>query len=261
MTEPRRDWTRDETILAFELYCTIPSSKVTKENEKIKGLADAIGRTPNSVKLKLQNFKSYDPSYTRDGRIGLSHGSKLDGEIVKDFLQNWDSLVFEANKIKEQYHLETKESTDPLIDKSTEFCVPNGYDKLTIQKIRVGQTFFRKSLFSAYDGKCCITGLSIPELLRASHIKPWSKSNDINEKTNPQNGLLLNVLHDTAFDRGYITIDLDYKIIVSDKLDDYTDEFTERTLREYSGKKISLPNRFIPDEKFIEYHNEVVFKG
>lgn len=54
----RRNWTREETILAFELYCTIPAGKVTVQNEQIITLAHAINRTPSSVKLKLQNFKT-----------------------------------------------------------------------------------------------------------------------------------------------------------------------------------------------------------
>jgi len=260
MSKTKRNWSREETILAFELYCTIPGNKVTPENDQIKKLAKAIKREPNAVKLKLQNFKSYDTSYTQNGRVGLSHGSKTDKEVVEEFLQNWDSLVFEASKIKEQYQLETKTSEESDPDESIAFCGPNGYDKISFQKSRIGQTFFRNSLFSAYGGKCCITGLSVPELLRASHIKPWSKSNNVNEKTNPQNGLLLNVLHDAAFDKGFITIGLDYKIVVSSQLNEYTDEFTEKALKKYSGKKITLPSRFVPDEKFIKYHNEIVFK-
>ncbi|MCL2141693.1 MAG: HNH endonuclease [Methanimicrococcus sp.] len=258
LEQENRKWTRDETILAFELYCTIPSHQVTTQNSQIIQLSNAIERTSNSVKLKLQNFKSYDPSYTQDGRTGLSHGSKLDAEVVREFLQNWDSLVFEANKIKEKYDLGTPPQSEESFEEN---LITHGYDKQSLQKIRVGQSFFRRTLFSAYGGKCCITGLPIPELLRASHIKPWSKSNDINEKTNPHNGLLLNVLHDIAFDRGYITIGLDNKVIVSDKLSDYTDEFTENALKKYSGGKISLPNKFKPDEQFIEYHNEMIFLG
>lgn len=63
-----------------------------------------------------------------------------------------------------------------------------------------------------------MTGISISELLIASHIKPWKVSNNEDEKTNPRNGLCLNALHDKAFDRGLITIDKNYKIIVSSKL-------------------------------------------
>ena len=63
MSEVRKNWSRDETILAFELYCTIPSNKVTKNNNQIKELANAIGRTPDSVKRKLQNCKSFFPPH------------------------------------------------------------------------------------------------------------------------------------------------------------------------------------------------------
>ena len=262
MPEKRNNWSREETILAFELYCTIPSSKVTDKNPQIIELANAIGRGANSIKLKLQNFKSYDPSYTQDGRIGLSHGSHLDEKIVTEFLQNWDSLVLEADEIKRKYNFETdSQSVNSFKDETnTSLLESVGYDKISSRKIRIGQNFFRKTLMSAYNGKCCITGLAIPDLLIASHIKPWSKSNDINEKTNPQNGLLLNALHDAAFDRGYITIDPDeHKIIISDRLSDYTDEFTEVSLKKYSGKELTLPNKLKPDKKFIKYHNDVIF--
>ncbi|UQZ90580.1 hypothetical protein C4J81_15745 [Deltaproteobacteria bacterium Smac51] len=99
--ESRRNWTLEETILALELYCTIPSEKVNSSNEQIVNLAKTIGRTANSVKLKMQNFKAYDPNYFRDGRIGLNHGSKLDRTVVKQFLNNLDALFAEARKIKE----------------------------------------------------------------------------------------------------------------------------------------------------------------
>lgn len=96
----RRDWTREETILALELYCMIPSAKATANNEEIIALARAIGRTANSVKLKMQNFKSCDPNYTRDGRSGLNHVSQLDRSVVKQFLSNPDALFAEAKQVK-----------------------------------------------------------------------------------------------------------------------------------------------------------------
>ena len=250
----QKNWTREETMLAFELYCIIPKGKDTIYNDKIIALASAINRSVNSVKLKQQNFKSYDPSYTKSGRIGLSHGSKLDEEVCKEFLQNWNDLVLETNEIKVRLNLSQLEQTIPVIQE-----IPIGVDVDRIQKVRIGQSFFRQALLAAYDNKCCITGLAIPALLRASHIKPWSESNDINEKTNPQNGLLLNALHDLAFDKGYITISLDYKIIVSSKL--ISDITTNNKLffEQYHGQKISMPSRFFPGKEFIEYHNDVIF--
>ena len=254
MDNIRRNWTREETILAFELYCIIPNGQDTTFNEHIISLAKAISRTPNSVKLKLQNFKAYDPSYISDGRVGLSHGSKLDQDVCAEFINSWDALVAEIAEIKKLFGVANNEAEENY----TEFEMPIGGEKVRAQKSRIGQAFFRRAILSSYNGKCCITGIDNPALLRASHIKPWSKSNDINEKTNPQNGVLLNALHDVAFDKGLLTISLDYRIIISSKLMD-TDDPNKLFFWNYNGKQISKPTRFLPSKEFIEYHNDVVF--
>ncbi|GHV31656.1 endonuclease [Synergistales bacterium] len=240
----RNVWTREETLLAFELYCTIPSGKVTVHNSQIIELARVLDRTANSVKLKLQNFKSYDPSYIGNGRVGLAHGSKLDREIVNDFLNNSDSLIVEAEELKVKF---------ALVEGEKYF---NGHDTMVVQKVRVGQTFFRNALLSAYNGCCCITGLNLPKLLRASHIKPWVCSNDVNEKTNPRNGLLLNTLHDSAFDSGYISIDNEYRVVISPSI--IANESAKYLLK-YAGCKIQLPDKFLPSKEFIDYHNKNIF--
>ena len=70
------------------------------------------------------------------------------------------------------------------------------------------------AVMSAYNGRCCITGLSLSGLLVASHIIPWSHDRD--NRVNPRNGLLLSALHDKAFDTGLITIkDFDMTVRVS----------------------------------------------
>ncbi|MCL2282989.1 MAG: HNH endonuclease [Fibromonadales bacterium] len=249
----QRNWTREEIILALELYCIIPKGQDTVHNKSIIALAKAINRTPDSIKFKLQNFKSYDPSYTYNGRTGLSHGSQLDEKICNEFFQNWEALIVETDNIKIGLDLPRLVEINDYTIKS-----PLGNDVEKIRKERIGQSFFRCALLAAYNGKCCVTGISIPELLRASHIKPWSKCN-ANEKTNPQNGLLLNALHDAAFDNGYMTISSDYKIIVSKKL--LTKGSSGRAFFEkYHEQKIILPSRFLPEEQFIKYHNKYKFK-
>ena len=247
----QKNWTREETMLAFELYCTIPKGKDTVYNEQIIALASAINRSVNSIKLKLQNFKSYDPSYTQDGRIGLNHGSKLDEEVCKEFLQNWNALIVETNEIKTRLKLSQFEQSILITQE-----IPIGGDIVRNQKVRIGQAFFRSALLAAYNHRCCFTGITVPELLRASHIKPWSASDDINEKTNPQNGLLLNALHDAAFDKGLMTITADYKILVSKKLINENDD-NKMFFEKYHGRNMFLPSRFLPDRRFIEYHNNI----
>ena len=100
-----------------------------------------------------------------------------------------------------------------------------------------------------------------PDLLIASHIKPWKDSDSRTERTNPSNGLCLNALHDKAFDRGFITLDKDYRIVISKRLSDMrVDEKTRDWFFSYDHQQIMLPDKFIPGRDFIEYHNDVVFQ-
>ena len=78
---------------------------------------------------------------------------------------------------------------------------------------RVGQNLFREGLMTLWGGRCAITGLDVPELLRASHAKPWADSNDV-ERLDVYNGLLLAAHWDAAFDVGLVTVQPDGRIIL-----------------------------------------------
>ena len=79
-------------------------------------------------------------------------------------------------------------------------------EREAIARARIGQGKFRADLMARWSSKCAVTGLSRPELLRASHIKPWSSSNN-HERLDPSNGLLLAIAYDAAFDSTLITFD------------------------------------------------------
>ena len=83
---------------------------------------------------------------------------------------------------------------------------------------RIGQDVFRRGLFEYWDGRCPMTGLDVPELLRASHIKPWAACATDAERLDIFNGLLLAPHLDAAFDAGFITISADGTVRVSDVL-------------------------------------------
>ena len=83
---------------------------------------------------------------------------------------------------------------------------------------RVGQDIFRRGLFEYWDGRCAITGLDVPELLRASHIKPWADCDTDAERLDVFNGLLLAPHLDAAFDAGFLTVAEDGTVLLSDAL-------------------------------------------
>ena len=89
-------------------------------------------------------------------------------------------------------------------------------ERLVVQ--RVGQEIFRNGLLEYWDGRCAITGLDVPELLRASHIKPWARCDTDSERLDVFNGLLLAAHLDAAFDAGLITVGEDGVVVVSDAL-------------------------------------------
>ncbi|MDE0460577.1 MAG: HNH endonuclease [Chromatiales bacterium] len=83
---------------------------------------------------------------------------------------------------------------------------------------RVGQDIFRHGLMEYWDGRCAITGLDVPDLLRASHIRPWAACDTDAERLDVYNGLLLAPHLDAAFDSGFIAVAEDGTVVISDSL-------------------------------------------
>lgn len=251
-----RNWNREEEILAFVLYCKVPFGRIHAHNPQIIRFAQLMNRTPASVSMKMANFGRFDPALQKRGIKGLSNGSKLDEQVWNEFHQDWEGLIEEYQKIMDQY--QRGYLIAPEKDLSQTF--PEGYYTLSETKQRVNQDFFREALMISYGCKCCITGLNIPALLIASHIKPWPVSDPKTERISPSNGLLLNAFHDKAFDKGLITIDTKHAIRISSKIRKYEPkEICEKWLLSFEGKTIRLPEKFFPERRFIEYHNDKVF--
>ncbi len=250
------NWTKEETIVAFNVYCKIPFKSSSKTNPTIIKYANIIGRSPSALNMKVGNFGRLDPELKKQGITGLTNGSKLEDVVWNEFHGNWEKLAFESERlIAEFQHKTIEESADIDLDD-----IPLGKEREQIVKTRVNQSFFRNTILSSYNKKCCVTGLSIPDFLVASHIIPWKK--DKKNRLNPQNGLCLNYIHDRAFDQGFITVTTDYKILVSKYFEDYMNENAVKDLfLKYNKQSIFLPDRFLPSKEFLEYHNNVIFKN
>ncbi len=255
MKKGQKLWTRDELILAINLYCKIPFGKIHHSNIEIIKLSDLIGRSPSSVSYKLSNFASLDPSLQARGIKGAYHTSKLDREIWEEFYQNWNILPYESEKLRANLENTTLEKIHHIAE--TEFP-QEGKEKERLIKTRVNQAFFRKTVITAYNHTCCITGLKNSDLLIAGHISPWSS--DEKNRLNPSNGISLNSLHDRAFELGLITVTPKYKIKISSILKRDSSKPIVELFNKYDDKKIILPSRFLPDVELLKYHNNERFK-
>ncbi len=249
----RRNWTRKQLLVAFMLYCQLPFGKLHSRNPEIVKYAELIGRTPSALAMKLSNIASLDPVITSTGRKGLKGASILDQEIWDEMQNDWEKFVEEAVQSLNEISGEQIEKITGIEKESY-----IGKTRLVETKARVGQNFFRASVMSAYNEKCCISGLSHPSLLVASHIIPWKE--DETQRLNPRNGLALSMLHDKAFDLGMITIDENMRVVVSHKYIDEGDAFYNQSIKSFEGKLIALPEKFIPELSFLEFHRENIFE-
>jgi putative restriction endonuclease len=257
MKEGQKLWTRDELILAINLYCKLPFGRIHRNNPEIIKLASLIGRTPGSVSYKLVNFASLDPSLHARGIKGATNSSKLDKEIWDEFYQDWERLPFESEKLRARIEHSSIEKLNQIYEDE---LPKEGRTRERMVKTRVNQAFFRTMVLASYNNTCCITGLQHSELLIAGHIKPWSI--DEKNRLNPRNGLALNCLHDRAFETGLMTITTDYKIRISRFLLTRKKEpAVHDYFQQYEGREIILPCRFLPDTEFLEYHNKHRFKN
>ena len=250
------NWTREQTIVAFNVYCKIPFKSSNSRHPEIIKYAKIIGRSPSALNMKIGNFGRLDPQLKQRGISGLSHGSKLEQEVWDEFHGNWGKLIYQSELLIAQF--ENKNIEDSLDFDLDD--LPQGGEREAVVKTRVNQNFFRKTVLSSYGKKCCITSLAVPELLIASHIVPWSKNKK--ERLNPCNGLCLNALHDKAFDKGLITVSTDYKVIVSGCImdSDITDTVKNYFVK-FHNKKIATPDKFHPEKEFLKHHNNNIFIG
>lgn len=132
-----------------------------------------------------------------------------------------------------------------------------GSDVERTTRTRLGQSYFRKMVLANYGEKCCITGLNVPNLLRASHIIAWV--DDEANRMNPENGLCLSATYDAAFDKHLISFDEDYRMIVSREIKDYyTNDTTKEYFDKYEGKSLVLPELYLPSQELLEKHREML---
>jgi putative restriction endonuclease len=249
----RKEWSREEHILAFNLYCKIPFGTIHMRNPKIIELAELLGRSVGAVSYKLANFARLDPALQSRGIRGMAHGAKGEQAIWQEFAANGEKLAYESEKLLAK---RTGTSLAQLAEIDENELPAEGLDRERLVKTRVNQHFFRAAVLASYNFRCCVSGLAVPPLLVASHIVPWSL--DTKNRMNPRNGLCLNVLHDRAFDRGLMTITPDFKVKISDSLKATrrADEEPISWLRRFDGAKLTVPKKFPPDATLLASHRE-----
>lgn len=247
----------------MNLYHKMTFGLLHSKQPAIMQLAKKLGRSSNSVAMKLCNFASLDPALMLRGIKGLDGASKLDREIWKEFHENPEMIPASEEAMREL--LEIPEDCDlevlPKIGFTSVRSSPSASTEvIATVKQRRGQEYFREAVINNFGGCCGITGLTIRSLLIASHILPWGKYAE--DRLNVRNGLCLSRLHDVAFDRGLISFDDELRLVMSKQL---KAEIPQRAVAEnfgaYEGAMLRLPSdAALPKSEFLAIHRAEIFQ-
>lgn len=142
-------------------------------------------------------------------------------------------------------------AADDIARRAVELEGLTATEREAVVKARIGQGRFREDLFLVWKG-CAVTDVRRPDLLRASHIKPWRWSSN-SERIDSHNGLLLLPHYDHLFDRGYITFDESGALRASPAILKLP---PQRLGIDPSARLRRLEPEHIP---FLEYHHDNVF--
>jgi putative restriction endonuclease len=230
-------------------------------NPRVIELAGILGRTSSAVAMKLVNFASFDSALQARGVSGMSNTSRLDRLIWDEFNNNWEELIFESERmlIDKQNELQS----ESLSVANFSEIVPEykeGTDRLQQVRLRINQGFFRKMILALYNNQCVISRSTHPELLVASHIIPWA--GNAKTRMDPRNSLCLSALYDRAYDRGLLSINKYYTILISADLKKHEkDPYFQSQFGQFEGRLILLPERFLPAKEYLKYHLNYCFRS
>lgn len=257
------------------LYCRLPFGKFHSRNPDVIRLAEVVGRTPSSVAMKLSNLASLDPAHQLRGVKGLSGASKSDRAIWDEFHADWGRLAVESELVWKRVSAAVDGDDDQgeglktallkpppagLADVSAEAVYLGETEVARPVKVRLAQRFFRRAVLASYQARCCVSDIHVPVLLVASHIVPWKASPA--HRADPRNGICLSRLHDGAFDRGLMTFDEEFRLVISGELKlALTNRVLAESFQPYEGQVMQLPDKFRPLPEFLARHRNEVFCG
>lgn len=210
-----------------------------------KTLAESNANNVSVFLFEVENSREY----TFVGQMEL-HGIPYQSKQLDEDRQLRNVWVFPL-KIVEVDSTVLLEITTLIekLDQNTEILET---EKSRIIKSRIGQSFFKSELLHV-EKKCKLCGITDDRFLIASHIKPWSQSNNF-ERLDKNNGFLLCPNHDALFDKGHISFNEDGSILISTSLDEASKVF----LNINNMMRIQLNQ---DQQKYLKWHREHLYKN
>lgn len=222
----------------FELFPELRNSRLVLRSTQF----------PESV--IVQFLGNEDFSLSASAPMLLPESEKIAGEFK---VQGWNALY----KVLEKAAAKARTLPSRVVQKFNQLTakMPNSTETERWVVQRVGQNLFRNALLDYWQGRCCVTGLEIPELLRASHIQPWALCHTDEQRLDVFNGLLLSPNLDALFDGGWVTFLPDGVMAIAASI-------SQAALELLCVSIDSRVQGLKPEHShYMEFHRQRVFRG
>lgn len=233
------NWMKQTTGLSDNSIYKYSRAVISVSNDMIRlGVIDKSLVDMNTIELDLAiQLILNNPAFIEKN----TRGNNMYSNSLKQFRSYRTTLI------------ETEAVNQAAIDIIANDTNISDTERESLIKSRIGQGSFRSALLKKYHGTCIVTGITLKNLLIASHIKPWAVSSNA-ERLSTENGLLLSANFDRLFDSGLISFDNNRKIIVSR----YVDDANKKRL--HLNDEITANVVLTNEMKFnLEYHRDVIF--
>lgn len=177
------------------------------------------------------------------------------GQFIAPSIDLLTQLLSRAAALAQSLPNQAEIDYESEVQKTLAKLPPNGTEIECMVRQRIGQSTFRKAMMDYWGQACSVTGIDVPEVLRASHAKPWAECGNDAERLDVYNGFLLAANLDALFDRFLISFDDSGEILISMRLTE------EHRLSLGLHQKLGL--RWLAAEHlpYLQYHSRLFFEG
>ena len=202
---------------------------------------------PLDIKSVYNQIEQYLPSkYSPLNKTGNPPKIKANQGYLYESNRSITKTIFNLAKV---YLDDYDESTNTVNEDAAEYNTPKETTREGLVTSRIGQGEYRQQILRRWNFKCAVNGVSIKEILIASHIVPWRESND-QERLDVDNGLLLSPTYDALFDRYLISFDDNGQILLSKSMNKI--DFSKLGI---TGKE-KIDNLTLGNKKYLKRHRE-----
>jgi hypothetical protein len=193
-------------------------------------------------KAELVTKLGYSPNYEVPGTTRVQDERIQDFESKNGPIADW----FDIPYVRAEY-------VDALGEvRDGEQADYSATDVLAAAKRRRLHEKFAARVKANYGRTCAMCDISEEDFLVAGHIVAWSE--DEKNRLNPANGLCLCLMHDRAFERGYLILDEGLHIRMNPHLSPTSP--LGRRLKALDGQRIRIPVAHPPDPELLKRHRD-----